>query len=114
MAFERYEPLKASPLVSAVDWMAHLLTGTLGTSIAVLAIGWAGVTMMQGRLSIREGTRVVLGCFILFGAPLIARGLIDTVRGDAMARHQSPQPAPVQTPKSPPQFDPYAGAALPR
>lgn len=104
----------SSLLASAVNWVADLLTGSLGSAIAVLAIAWAGFSMLQGRLAVREGGRIIIGCFILFGAPLIAQGIMTTVRGE---RRIEPQPVavpPVAVPASPPQFDPYAGASVPR
>lgn len=106
----------SSPSVSAVNWLADLLTGSLGTVIAVLAIAWAGLSMLQGRLAVREGARIVIGCFILFGAPLIARGIMATAKWERPVASQSATtpPPPVAVPASPPQFDPYAGASVPR
>jgi len=103
----------ASPIALAADWLAQIITGSLGTSIAVIAIGWVGLAMLQGHLDWRRAGRIILGCFILFGSPLIARGLIDALQGTASLRPNPPPPAIVATPTAAPQFDPYAGAALP-
>lgn len=104
----------SSPLVAAANWLAALLTGSLGSTIAVLAIAWAGLSMLQGRLAVREGARIVIGCFILFGAPLIAQGLMATIQGERRAEPQPVAAPPVAVPASPPQFDPYAGASVPQ
>jgi len=70
--------------------------------------------MLQGRLAVREGGRIIIGCFILFGAPLIAQGIMATIRGEDRTGSQPVAPPPVAIPTSPPQFDPYAGASVPR
>lgn len=105
-----------SVLGGAVSWGADLMAGPLATCAAVLAVAWFGMVMMQGRIEWRSGVRIIMGCFILFGAPAIAKGVIDA----ALGRYAQPmaatavQPAPTMTAAPAPQFDPYAGAALPR
>lgn len=37
--------------------------------------------MMTGRLAFRDGLRVVLGCFVLLGAPVVASGMFGAVDG---------------------------------
>ena len=44
------------------------LTGPLGTSLAVIAVAWAGFAMLGGRASPRRAIQGVLGAFILSGA----------------------------------------------
>ena len=112
------DPSYAAPglaLPMAAEWVQNLLIGRLGTAIAVLAIAWLGVAMLQGRLPVRQGLRVILGCFILFGAPIIARGFLGAMRGPSQAVqvYSAPSVTPVDIPSKPPQFDPYAGASLP-
>ena len=112
------DPSYAAPgmaLPTAAEWVQNLLTGRLGTAIAVLAIAWLGVAMLRGRLPVRQGLRVILGCFILFGAPIIAQGFLGAMRGPSQAVqvYSAPAPVPIALPAKPPQFDPYAGASLP-
>jgi type IV secretory pathway VirB2 component (pilin) len=102
----------------AVDWWAALLSGSFATSIAVLAVAGLGFAMLRGEVSLRHGIRVVLGCFILFGAPTIAQGLMTTASGHAAGSAQTdpaviriPPPPKAQSEANP--FDPYAGAAAP-
>jgi type IV secretory pathway VirB2 component (pilin) len=103
-------------LPSAVDWMAAVLTGPLATGVAVIAVALFGFGMLTGRLDVKSGLRLVLGAFILFGAPSIAREIAGIVRGDGVAApedlvaSQSPPPPAVPDKGD----DPYAGAALVR
>lgn len=105
-----------SAVLSTAHWLEGLLLGGLGTSIAVLAVAGLGLSMLQGRLPVRHGLRVVLGLFILFGAPLIASGLAD------IGSHDGPASAPLASAAAPqftrppsvrPNSDPYAGASVP-
>ena len=106
---------------AGAQWLADLLTGSVGTSIAVIAVGWFGFEMLSGRASLRRGVVVILGCFIVFGAPWIARGLIAASaqeQGEADPRSSTllSPPAPLPPPKPqqlPPGYDPYAGASVP-
>ena len=74
-------PTGNGPLLAAVSWLEHVLTGQLATLAAVIAVAMIGFRLLYGDLSVRGGARVVLGCFIVFGAPLIARGLIGAIQG---------------------------------
>lgn len=109
----QFNPDGSHALTGALAWLADLLTGRLGTVVAVLAIGWIGMLMLQGRIEWRRAAMAVAGAFLLFGAPSIARGLMDTATAVQPRRPPPIPPAPVATPNAPPQFDPYAGAALP-
>lgn len=109
-------PGQTLALPSAVQWIEAVLLGQVGTMIAVLAIAGVGFAMLQGRIALRQGIRVVLGCFILFGAPLIAQGLAGMARGandpPPVAIAAPPAPIAIPTPP-PPNPDPYAGASVP-
>jgi type IV secretory pathway VirB2 component (pilin) len=109
-------PDAAPALFSSVEWVRDLLTGSIGTSIAVLAIAWLGFALLQGRIPVRAGARVVLGCFILFGSPVIAAAFLQMAHPEpteptAMATQVAPPT--ILLPSHPPQFDPYAGASVP-
>lgn len=100
----------------AVYWIESLMLGSLATVIAVLAIATLGLLMLQGRLDKSQSARAILGCFLIFGAPLIAAGLLGTITtapsvtvgASAEAEIAAPPPRP------PEHYDPYAGAALPQ
>lgn len=101
---------------AAMQWVVDLLIGPIGTSIAIIAVAWVGFSLLEGRLTVRRGATVVLGCFILFGAPTIARellGLAGRDGGQIAAPDLPPAAPPKPPPPLPPQPDPYAGAALP-
>ena len=98
-------------LPPATDWLANLLLGSLATGICVLAVAFIGFRLMTGDMAIRAGLRVVLGCFVLLGAPFVASGL----RSVAGQSEPSTRAAAVVTPRPElptPPYDPYAGASL--
>lgn len=106
-------------LEAAAQWIQDLLLGQVGTTIAVLAVAIAGMNMLWGRISVREGIRILLGCFILFGAPAIAQGLMSAVESTSIAISTAPPQPPTSAPPlaaapRPPAninpFDPYTGA----
>ena len=62
------DPPPTSAITSATSWASDLLFGPLATAIAVIAIAWIGFAMLSGRIDLRRGLCVILGCFLLFGA----------------------------------------------
>lgn len=114
-------PAGSSVLVAAISWLQDLLLGTVATSIAVIAIAAIGFGMLTGRVNIRHGATVVLGCFILFGASTIVNGLRyaasgvggDTAPPVVVVAPPPPPPPHVQPSGMPAPYDPYAGASVP-
>jgi len=114
-------PAGSSVLVAAISWLQDLLLGTVATSIAVIAIAAIGFGMLTGRVNIRHGATVVLGCFILFGASAIVNGLRyaasgvggDTAPPVVVVAPPPPPPPNVQSSGVPAPYDPYAGASVP-
>jgi type IV secretory pathway VirB2 component (pilin) len=107
-----------SVLTVAINWVEQLLMGNLGIAIAVLAIAVVGFAMLQGYLPVRSGARVLIGCFILFGAPLIAQGFVRALRGEQTVAPRQTAPMPnistlQREPTKANPFDPYAGATVP-
>jgi type IV secretory pathway VirB2 component (pilin) len=104
-----------SSLSASVSWTAHLLTGTLGTSIAILSIAWVGFAMLQGKLAIQRCVRAVVGSFILFGAPVIASALANlayAAKEAVPAQPVIPSSIAPPPPSPAPNYDPYAGASV--
>lgn len=64
------------PLTGSVDWLTGTLVGDLAATICVIAVVFVGFSMLSGRLPIRRGMQVILGAFVLLGAPLIAAGML--------------------------------------
>jgi type IV secretion system protein VirB2 len=113
------DPAGSGVIVAAVQWLEGTLLGTVATSVAVIAVSTIGFMMLAGRVSIRHGLTVVIGCFILFGASSIVAG-IQSVAGMGVGTpsyasrgelEPAPAPAPVEYPLA--NNDPYAGASVP-
>ncbi len=111
------DPPPVSVITSAENWISGLIFGQLANVIAVIAIAWVGLAMLSGRVDIRRGMAVVLGCFLLFGAKGIANGLRSAALAEAapVAANVPPPPTfapPLPTANVPVGYDPYAGAAV--
>lgn len=102
----------SSPIEAAVNWITFVLLGELALGLCVLAVALVGLLMMSGRLPIKTGMRVAIGCFVVLGAPSIATGLLGTVGGNGAPPPTLAQPAPARQPP-PANYDPYAGASVP-
>lgn len=103
-------------LVGGIGWIAGVMTGPLAIIVATLAVAALGFAMLQGRLSMKDGARVIFGCFILFGAPYIARELAPDAPQGARAQavfsaHPQQMPDVPTAPQT--NHDPYAGASVP-
>ena len=112
------EPPSPGVLRPAALWVEGILTGKLASVLAVIAVATLGFALLSGRIDIRRGLTVLVGCFILFGAPAIAvglRSLADATSSDDDATGAQPSDqTPIATmPANPNYFDPYAGASVP-
>ncbi len=112
-----FEPSTTGPIARSVGWVESVATGSLASIIAVIAVAIIGMMMLSGRLEVRRGITVVAGCFLVFGANHIARGMLGGMdRGGAGSTTAvaPPPSALTDTPKPTPQpYDPYAGASVP-
>jgi len=102
-------------LAAVTSWLAQLITGSIGTTIAIIAVALTGFSMLHGRISARDAARIVLGCFILFGAPSIARSFLGHQAPSRPATRAEVYTAPpgFVAPPSQQNNDPYAGASVP-
>jgi type IV secretion system protein VirB2 len=111
-----------SVIGAAAEWVMSAMSGPAVTAIMTIAVAVFAVSMLAGRLSIRQGLRLVLGCFILTGSAEIAQSVTGWVSESEFDTGTSPT-APVEAstlaplgPKPHTQtqsgnpFDPYAGA----
>ena len=110
------DPSGSSALAAAAGWVQQTMLGTVATSIAVIAVASIGLLMLSGRIDVRRGMTVVIGCFVLFGAPGIVAGIMGMAGGgvEAPVTAYAPPP-PVVAPPAPAataQYDPYAGASV--
>jgi type IV secretory pathway VirB2 component (pilin) len=103
----------------AGEWTQEVLDGSLATSLCVIAVAILGLLLLTGRLRVRRSIEVVVGCFLLLGAGLLAVRLEQLAGGVAGAAagdsEQIIVPASTVTKQPPPaNYDPYAGASLRR
>ena len=107
----------ASPIEAASSWVGGALSGSLATALSVVAVALLGVLMLRGRLPVRDGVQVVAGCFLLFGASILATGLMgagvsrsgfDKASFDELVTY-APETPPLPPPAN---YDPYAGASI--
>lgn len=123
LAYAYTSPAFAAPggsgaLAAAVQWLQSTLLGTVATTVAVICVATVGLMMLSGRIDLRRGASVVLGCFILFGASSIAAGIRSVAAADyapvePVYRVDPWLPAPPPPAAPPAPSDPYAGAAVP-
>ena len=103
-------------MMQSVQWIERVMLGDLALGLCVIAIAIIGVVMLGGRLPIREGMRIVLGLFVVLGAPVIASGFVGDrgrVAEDPALRPPITPQAELGRPELPlANFDPYAGASL--
>jgi type IV secretion system protein VirB2 len=103
-----------APMLESARWIEGVMLGEIALGVCVIAVALIGALMLTGRLPLREGMRVVVGCFVLLGAPVIASGLM---RGSSGQGEISVPPTDAETavPRAampPADYDPYAGASL--
>ncbi len=65
----------ADPITNALQWMQSILLGPIATSLAVMAVAGVGFMMLTGRMNWRYGGTVIVGVFIIFGAPRLVAGI---------------------------------------
>lgn len=111
------DPPAENLISEGVAWIQDAALGSAATIVAVVAVAAIGLFMLSGRLELRRGITVVIGCFILFGAGSIAAALTGLVGGDPMSTPSSQSAAPPKPPppfaRPPAAYDPYAGASVP-
>ncbi len=96
------DPASSSSIVAGVAWVQDMLLGTAATSIAIICVAGVGYQFLTGRVPARRAMTVILGCFILFGAPGIAAAL------GALASREAVTDTTEQVPPPPPQVVPIS------
>jgi TrbC/VIRB2 pilin len=94
------------------------LSGPVVTTIAIIAIASVGFATLNGRMDLRRGATVLLGCFVLFGAQGIAVGLMgfSQFRVSQIAQQAPPPPnypSPNNGAGTANGYDPYTRASVP-
>lgn len=111
------DPPTMSAITALSSWASGLLFGPLATLLAVIAVAWLGFPMLTGRLDIRRGLAVLLGCFLVFGAQDIAEALWASALGANHSQANKVPPPPSYPAvrdqnNSASEYDPYAGASM--
>ncbi|MEP6264027.1 MAG: TrbC/VirB2 family protein [Erythrobacter sp.] len=68
-------PQSGDPISAALFWMQSILLGPIATSLAVMAVAGVGFMMLTGRMNWRYGGTVIIGVFIIFGAPRLVASI---------------------------------------
>ena len=107
-------------IAAVINWLDGLVLGALASVIATITVASIGFLCLSGRVDVRRAGRVIVGCFIIFGASAIASGIVGALSGSARYEPAQIPPPPraiaVTIPAHLPAntvYDPYAGAALP-
>jgi type IV secretory pathway VirB2 component (pilin) len=107
---------ETNALAQSAQWIAQLATGSIATGAATIAIAAVGFAMLAGRIDLRRGASVIIGCFILFAAPTMARSFLQWAGAGEADRTAAYELSSLPTTSSGPPvaqpFDPYAGASL--
>ena len=74
-AFAQTAQQSDDPITSALLWMQGILLGPIATSLAVMAVAGVGFMMLTGRMNWRYGGTVIIGVFIIFGAPRLVASI---------------------------------------
>lgn len=110
------DPPADSPVTAGINWLQGIALGTTATAVAVLAVAAIGWLMLSGRLELRRGITVVIGCFVLFGATSVAVALTSFSESNETGHPVADADitSPLQTHDLPASaYDPYAGASVP-
>lgn len=113
------DPPAESAIAVGMAWVETTALGNVATAIAIVAVAAIGLLMLSGRLELRRGLTVVLGCFMLFGAASVGAALTGLGRAEGLPRAAyPPTPSPLPraataTDQSLAAYDPYAGASVP-
>lgn len=112
-----FEARGDGPVEASLGWIEQVLFGEIALGLCVLAVALVGALMLTGRWPLRTGLRVLLGCFVLLGAPVIATGLLSTgllstgsERGYASPSQEPAYSLPPREDLTPAEFDPRSGA----
>ena len=102
-------------MMRSAQWIERVMLGDVALGLCVIAVAVIGVAMLGGRLPVREGMRIVLGLFLVLGAPVIAGGFADNIFEKVEIAPLPPANVDGRNvrPDLPlADYDPYAGASL--
>lgn len=84
------------------------------TALCVIGVALLGFAMLTGRFQVRKVFGVVIGCFLVLGAPSVASSLVSLITPSQAAANTSLPPPPLlpeaREDLQPATKDPYSGA----
>jgi hypothetical protein len=101
-----------SSFTNSLAWLQGTLLGSAATIIAILAVAMFGLMMLWGHIDRWRGVRIVIGCFILFGAPAIAAGLLTAAGSGDAGSGQVQMAEPIAPPAPLPYQPPRQGGSV--
>ena len=105
------DPNRSDSFLGLVQWLVRLATGELALVIATIAVAIVGLMMLDGRLDWRRGARVIVGCFLIFGASTISAAFMG-IGNDAVPFRPAQMSAPQPVIEADTVNDPWASAFL--
>jgi type IV secretory pathway VirB2 component (pilin) len=109
-----FEAGGGTPMADSARWIEGVMLGEIALGVCVIAVAFIGGLMLTGRLPLREGARVVVGCFVLLGAPVIAAAFAGGVNwvivSPSLAPAEAEQIEILRSSLPATTVDPYAGA----
>ncbi len=106
------EPGSQRALPAAAAWLEQALSGNAALLLGSIAVAGLGYALFTGRLPVRQALATLAGCFLLFGAPIIARSLLTLERTRLAEQSTARATSSTNLPSVPRNEDPYAGAGL--
>lgn len=110
-----FETGGGTPMVESARWIEGVVLGEIALEVCVIAVAFIGALLLTGRLPLREGMRIVVGCFVLLGAPVIAAGVLEISASPFTAARPTRQTGvqPALRPELPrASYNPYAQASV--
>lgn len=102
-------------MMQPAQWIERVMLGEVALGLCVIVVTVLGAVMLSGRFPVREAVRIVLGIFVVLGAPTIAGGLARSFVETAemsLTQLAKVEGGNVRSDLPGAVYDPYAGASL--
>lgn len=74
-----FSPPTQSVFGGLSNWLDAQVIGELAIALCTVAVALVGFRMLSGHMSPRLGMRILLGVFLLLGAPVVAASIVSEV-----------------------------------
>ena len=109
-----FDPSSLPSFSTSVDVVSGSMFLETATALCVIGVALLGFAMLTGRFHVRKGFGVVVGCFLVLGAPSVAAGLVSMINPSHNPSNAKLPPSPLlpdaREGLQPATKDPYAGA----